>query len=29
MPGPQKKEWGFMVKGKWVHHEHYLKEKAK
>jgi hypothetical protein len=29
MPGPQKKEWGFMVKDKWVHHEDYLKEKAK
>ena len=29
MPGPQKREWGFMVKDKWVHHEDYLKEKAK
>jgi len=29
MPGPQKREWGFMVKDKWVHHEDYLKEKVK
>jgi len=29
MPGPQKKECGFMVKDKWVHHADYLKEKAK
>jgi hypothetical protein len=29
MPGPQKREWGFMVKDKWVHHADYLKEKAK
>jgi len=29
MPGPQKREWGFMVRDKWIHHEDYLKEKAK
>jgi hypothetical protein len=24
MPGPQKREWGFLVKNKWVHNELYL-----
>lgn len=24
MPGPQKREWGFLVKNKWVQHEEYL-----
>ena len=24
MPGPQKRDWGFWVKGKWVQHESYL-----
>ena len=28
MPGPQKREWGFLVKNKWIHNEHYLKLKA-
>ena len=27
MPGPQKKEWGFWVNNKWIHHEQYLKER--
>lgn len=27
MPGPQQREWGFWVKNKWVHNEHYLKER--
>ena len=25
MPGPQKREWGFLVKNKWVPHDNYLK----
>ena len=29
MPGPQKREWGFLVKNKWIHNEQYLTEKAK
>lgn len=29
MPGPQKREWGFFVKNKWIHNEQYLEEKAK
>jgi hypothetical protein len=29
MPGPQKREWGFLVKNKWVHNDTYLTEKAK
>ena len=24
MPGPQKREWGFLVKNKWIHNEHYI-----
>jgi hypothetical protein len=24
MPGPHKREWGFLVKDKWVHNEQYL-----
>ncbi len=27
MPGPHKKEWGFLTKGKWIQHEEYLKGK--
>lgn len=27
MPGPQKKEWGFLVNNKWIHHEHYLEQR--
>lgn len=27
MPGPQKREWGFLVKNKWVHNDLYLKHK--
>jgi hypothetical protein len=29
MPGPQKREWGFLVNNKWIHNEKYLVEKAK
>jgi hypothetical protein len=29
MPGPQKREWGFLVNNKWVHNDTYLTEKAK
>ena len=33
MPGPQKREWGFLVKTlkgqKWIHHEKYLTERIK
>ena len=29
IPGPQKREWGFLVKNKWVHNDIYLTEKAK
>jgi hypothetical protein len=24
MPGPQKREWGFLVNNKWIQHENYL-----
>lgn len=27
MPGPQRRDWGFLVKNKWVQHEQYLKER--
>ena len=27
MPGPQKREWGFLVKNKWIHNEQYLQNK--
>ncbi len=27
MPGPQKREWGFLVKNKWIQHEKYLQER--
>ena len=29
MPGPQKQEWGFLVKNKWIHNEEYLANMAK
>ena len=29
MPGPQKREWGFLVKNKWIHNDIYLSERAK
>jgi len=29
MPGPQKREWGFLVNNKWIPNEQYLTEKAK
>jgi hypothetical protein len=28
MPGPQKREWGFLVNNKWIHNSTYLTEKA-
>ena len=27
MPGPQKREWGFLVKNKWIHNDNYLQER--
>jgi hypothetical protein len=27
MPGPQKREWGFLVNNKWIPNEHYLQNK--
>ena len=27
MPGPQRREWGFLVKNKWIHNELYLEGK--
>jgi hypothetical protein len=27
MPGPQKREWGFLVNNKWIPNEHYLQDK--
>jgi len=27
MPGPQKREWGFLVNNKWIHNESYLYNK--
>jgi hypothetical protein len=29
MPGPQKQEWGFLVKNKWIHNEEYLTQRSK
>ena len=29
MPGPQTREWGFLVKNKWIHNDIYLTERAK
>ena len=29
MPGPQKREWGFLVKNKWVHNNDYLYNKQR
>ena len=29
MPGPQKREWGFLVNNRWIHNETYLTERAK
>jgi hypothetical protein len=28
MPGPQRREWGFLVKNKWIQHEEYLSHRA-
>ena len=27
MPGPQKREWGFLVKNRWIHNEQYLEQR--
>lgn len=27
MPGPQKREWGFLVNNQWIHNEQYLADK--
>jgi hypothetical protein len=27
MPGPQKREWGFLVNNKWIHNEQYLHDR--
>ena len=27
MPGPQRREWGFLVNNQWIHNEHYLERK--
>ena len=27
MPGPQKREWGFLVNNKWISHDKYLQER--
>ena len=27
MPGPQRREWGFLVNNKWIQHEQYLKDR--
>jgi len=24
MPGPQTREWGFLVKNQWIHNDNYL-----
>jgi hypothetical protein len=29
MPGPQRREWGFLVNNKWIHNDKYLTQKAK
>lgn len=29
IPGPQKREWGFMVRNKWIHNTEYLSKMAK
>jgi hypothetical protein len=28
MPGPQTREWGFLVKNKWIHNDKYLNDRA-
>jgi hypothetical protein len=28
MPGPQKREWGFLVNNKWIHNDVYLTQRA-
>jgi hypothetical protein len=28
MPGPQKREWGFLVRDRWIHNDKYLQNKS-
>jgi hypothetical protein len=28
IPGPQRREWGFLVDNKWIHNEQYLEERV-
>ncbi len=28
MPGPRRKDWGFLVNNQWIQHEHYLAERS-
>jgi hypothetical protein len=28
VPGPQRREWGFLVNNKWIKHDQYLKERS-
>jgi hypothetical protein len=28
MPGPQKREWGFLVNNQWVHNDEYIRQKT-
>jgi hypothetical protein len=28
MPGPQKREWGFLVKNEWIHNDEYIKQRT-
>jgi len=28
MPGPQRREWGFLVNNRWIHNEKYLTERS-
>ena len=28
MPGPQKREWGFLVNNKWIHNDEYIKQRT-
>ena len=28
MPGPQRREWGFLVNNKWIHNDEYIKQRT-
>lgn len=28
MPGPQRREWGFLVNNKWIHNDEYIRQKT-